>query len=544
MGTIAISNPILLNQVGTINGVPLALLQVDYIGTTQISSNGTIQSIDSSIKSDYVIGGAVDVAEQVILEQAIPNGFITNRMIGSGQITGYNFATGTINSAAIAPWDGSANVVYSGDGIATGHLKSGAVTQSTINYISGLNDFSERNFVVNSSFEEAQTQILSWNFTGTTAVTSASVISNASLAQFGNNAVLLQGGSTGSPAVSATLSLSQNINFAEPIGGENLTAYFYTQLASNLAGSDFIGGTVTFYANMTNATAGLNSLGSQTFGVLTSGNSFANGSYVQCQTSSPIVVPANTTVVNIAIGGQFSNPVIYIDGVFVGLTSITPKFSVALEEQLNQTINASNITYGTLNGQLLAQGSVTPNMIPLANGGVYSATNGGIVGPQIANQTITAANIANNTITSSQLAAGIIQTVPKGAILMFVPDAATIATNNAPGVNPGQNGCPQGMSYYAGLEAAMPVGGFYSAATNPVPYSQFTTPGNLFGSRMIANSTTQALVGTQGHAHSIPESGTPGRPVGGSGFIAPYNTASATDTIQLPFVVVLWCIQN
>jgi len=153
VGTIAVSNPLLLNQIGTLNGIPLAILQVDYVGTSQISSNGTIQSIDTSIKSDYIVGGAVDVAKKSILDAAIPSGFITNRMIGSGQVAGYNFAAGTIDSAAIATWDNSDNVTFSGNGIATGHLKNGAVTLSKINYISGLNDFSDRNFIINSSFE-------------------------------------------------------------------------------------------------------------------------------------------------------------------------------------------------------------------------------------------------------------------------------------------------------------------------------------------------------------------------------------------------------
>ena len=535
VGTIAISNPVLANQIGSFNGVTLAVLQVDYVGVTQVSSNGTIQSIDTSKAQDYIIGGAVDVAEQQIIPSAVPNGFITNRMIGSGQVTGYNFATGTINSAAIAPWDGSIDLATTGNGIATAHIKGGAITAATINYTGSLNTFSERNYVLNSSFElNATYPPNNWTFTGATG-TSASIVAGSQTAWDGNNALLLTGGASGSPAVSKTLSISQNIAFTGPVNGRDITAFFYINPLNNFNGTDSINGTLTFYNNITDANNQVNAISTQVFAGY---SGISTGDYIQVQTTGVISIPTTSnsaSVINVAIGGTFNNTV-YVDAVYLGLTSITPQFDVAVGEQVGTAINANNITQGLMNGSFITPGTVTPNLIPLAAGGVTYNTNGGILGTQIASGTITASNIANNTITNAQLAAGI-AAVPLGAAFIMLPltvNGVSIFTTNLI-ANPGQYGCPVGTTYVGQMAGMMPVG------INPLSsVAQFATPGSTFGTPLNATSSSSATITTAGHSHVVDYANLASESAGSFRYDTA-NTDSSTDTIQPPFVTVLWC---
>lgn len=532
VGTLAISNPVLFNQINSFNGVPLAVLQVDYIGTTQVSSNGTIQSIDNSIKRDYVIGGAVDVAKKQLIASAVPDNFITTRMIGSGQIVASQFLTGTVNSAAIAPYDGGLNVTYTGNGVATDHLKTGAVTQDKINYMSGLNDFSQRNYVDNASFEEDGSTPINWTFVGDTGTT-AVVIQGASSAKFGNNSILLTGGASGSPAVSKNLSLSQNVEFNEPINGQNLTAYFYINPVNSFNGTDYISGELTFYGNITDAVASSNAISTQTFATY---SGITTNDYLQIQTTSPVVLPTTSnkaSVVNIAVKGQFNNSV-YVDAVYLGLTSASPKFSVSLEEQIGADLNADNITAGTLEGQYIADGAISTSKVRAADGTLISDSGYGIRGDQIRTQAITASNIANNTITTAQLAAGVAAVPPGAMIPFFVRDATTIS-------DPTKRGCPNGFQYMTQMEGRFPLG------INPSStQAGMINPGTVRGNSVLGDSST-AFIGTVtavgDHVHGIP-----GADVGGGGTSRAYpgttqgGGAHAHDEV-VPYVTVLWCLK-
>ena len=550
VGTIAISNPVLFNQVNTFNGVPLAVLQVDYIGTSQVSSNGTIQSIDNSVKRDYIVGGAVDIAKQTLIASAVPNSFITTRMIGSGQIIGSQFLTGTINSAAIAPYDGSIDLTTVGNGIATDHLKSGAVTLAKMNFMSGLSDFSERNHVLNSSFElNALYPALNWAFTGD-AGTQMTISSDPNFVQNGTHSVLLQGGVNGS--ASTNLSISQNVDFHGPINGQNITAYFYAFPLTNFGGSDSINGVLTYYNSMSDATAnnglGTNALGTQVFA---SYSGITTNSFIQIQPTSPITVPADLShthpisVVNISIKGPFSNQV-YVDSIYMGLTSITPKFSVALEEQIGADLNASNITKGQLAGTFIAPGAITTNLIAKAAGGVTADPGVGIRGDQIRLGTITggvngSGNIMPGTIVGSDLAAGI-AAVPRGSVLMFLPlivgGVDILAQNGID--NPGQHGCPVGFNFVTSMNGMLPVGIQPGSSV-----TEMASPGKSFGSPIVAANSTTATISDNAvgdHQHSVSTNDV--APGGGTGVTRGATTSSNgahAHTIQMPFTTVLWC---
>ncbi len=548
VGTIAISNPVLLNQINTFNGVPLAVLQVDYIGTSQVSSNGTVQIIDNSSKRDYVIGGAVDVAKQQLLASAVPNSFITTRMIGSGQIIGSQFLTGTIASSAIAPYDGSLNVAYTGNGIATDHLKTGSVTQAKISFMSGLSDYSQRNYVDNASFEmNATAPADRWSFTGD-AGTQMVINSDPNYVQDGIRSVLLQGGVTGGS--STNLSISQNVDFHGPINGQNLTAFFYAFPLTNFAGTDSINGVLTYYSSMADATAnnglGTNAKGSVTFA---SYGGITSTSFIQVQTTSPITVPADPShtnpisVVNIAIKGPFSNQV-YVDSVYLGLTSITPKFSLSLEEQIGADLNADNIVQGHLQGAYIAPGAITTNLIAKAVGGITADGGNGIRGDQIRDRTIEASNIALGTITSNELAAGI-AAVPPGSVIMFLPlvvNGVDVIQQNL-FTNPGQQGCPTGFKYVTSLSGKLPMG------INPAStITNMSTPGNSFGPTQNATAGTTATVPTNAvgnHQHGSggvnqTYSGGGGGPDVWNNNLSTANGGHAHD-MQIPFTTVLWC---
>lgn len=485
VGTIAVSNPVLLTQVNSFNGVPLAVLQVDYIGTSQVSSNGTIQSIDTTIKRDYILGGAVDIAKSQILPSAIPDSFITTRMIGSGQIVGNQFLTGTINSSAIAPYDGGVNLATTGNGIATEHLKSGAVTLAKINYISGLNDFSQRNRVLNASFELNGTSLIDWVTVGDTG-TSATVESNPSTTKFGLRSAKLAGGSAAGTA--KKINISQKVDFGGPINGEAITAYFYAKplndFNSLISGTNGINGTLNFYNNF----GDINATSSQSFVAYTG---VSTGEFIQLGTSSPIVLPSVPPIsaIEIQIGGAFDNTV-YIDGVYLGLTSLTPKFDVSLEEQIGADLNASNITQGSLDGARLADGAVVTSKIRAADGSTLLDGGFGIRGDQIRTGTIAAINIADHTISNQQLAAGI-AAVPLNAIMFFrTKDSTTLS-------DPVARGCPSGFRYVSDFEGRFILGAdpssTSSADINPGLKSTSGKVVTQAGNAAIGNTDAAAL---------------------------------------------------
>lgn len=539
VGSIVISNPILRTELNKFNGVPLALLQVDFNGTVQVSSNGTIQSIDTSVKRDYIIGGAIDIATQKLVPESIPDGFITDRMIGDGQVSGDKFLTGSIHSDAIAPYDGSANIATSGDGIATDHLKTGAVTSAKLNYSGSMDGFNSRNYLLNSSFENDSTNITNWSFTGDTGTT-ASVETNQASTLFGLRSAKLVGAS--SVGVPKSLKISQKIDFGGPINGQPITAYFYARPLSDFnlteAGTTGITGQLEFFASPGDTTP----FSGTTFAAYSGTTVSENGGFIKLQTSAPIVIPTTDTkisAINFSISGIFSNTV-NVDGAFLGLTAQSPKFNVALGEQVALGLNASNITVGELDGARLADGAVVTSKIRGTGGAVIIDGGFGIRGDQIRSQTITGDNLANGTITNQQLAAGV-SAVPKNAILMFmVKDGTTLS-------DPIAKGCPTGFAYVSELEGRFPIG------ANPnSSFSDYSNPGRVKGTSITgrAGAATDAYVGNTPAAgdHGHGSAGASSQSGGGASDSSQVshqhpNAGSHVHEEQLPFVTMLFCRQ-
>lgn len=538
VGTIVISNPILRSEVNKFNGVPLSLLQVDYIGTNQVSSNATIQAIDASIKRNYLVGGSIDIANKKIVASAIPDGLIEDRMIAVNTIAGDKFKEASINSQAIAPYDGGENIATSGDGIATDHLKAGAVTSAKLNYNDSMSDFNARNYLLNSSFEENSAGIVSWTFTGETG-TSASVESNASTTLFGLRSAKMVGGT--SVGVAKSLKISQKVDFGGPINGEPVTAYFYARPQNDFnladAGTTGITGYLEFFNNPTDVTP----ISGVQFAVYSGTTVSDNNGYIKLETTEPIVVSQDMTsirAIGFNISGNFGNTV-NVDGAFLGLTAQSPKYNVALGEQVAVGLNATNITQGQLDGARLADGAVITSKVRNADGSVTLDSGFGIVGSQIRSGTITGGNIGANTITNANLAAGV-SAIPAGAILMFLTrDSSTLS-------DPVAQGCPTGFRNLTSFYGRFPMGAnpLDTSATSPI-----VNPNSTIGTSAVGNGTTNPPVGNAiaagSHGHSV---NIGGGDVGGGGtsraFPGVYGTSaegSHGHSVQIPLVTVIFC---
>ena len=533
-GTIIVSNPVLRSEVNKFNGVPLALLQVDYSGISKISSNGTIQSIDTSIRRDYTIGNAINVATKKLIADAIPDNFITTRMIGDGQVAGSKFLTGSITTIAIAPYDGSANITTTGNGIATDQLKNNAVTSEKMNYSGSLDGFSARNYLLNSSFENDAVSLSDWTYVGDTG-TSATVETNAATTLFGVRSAKIQGG--GSAGVPKNVQISQRVNFDGPINGQPISAFLYARPLSDFnlseVGTNGINGVLEFFNNPADTTP----VSGVTFA---SYSGVATGEFIKIETSAPIVIPKTFTAVstiNFSISGTFSNT-LNVDGAFLGLTDISPAFNVAIGEQAGAGLNASNITEGELLGDRIANGAITTPKILNADGSLAPGGQG-IVGTQIRDRTITSNNIANGTITAAELSAGI-AAVPKGAILLFKKvDGTTLGTTGPDAAN----GCPNGFRLVTEMFGRFPLSiDPVSAGTN-IP-----NPNIPHGTATLGNSTTGEVGVTANagnHQHLPPGSNETYSGGGGGPSVGNYGWSSTNGDHNhkelIPYLTMLFC---
>jgi len=122
--TIVVTNPGFSSTLLATEGVHLALIQVDYIGIAQQSSNKTIQFINTSIANNYTIGGSLDIVTEKILDAGIPDDFLTTRMFIDNSIEGVKFKDDSVITQKISAWDGAtAYNDLTGSGVANQHLK-------------------------------------------------------------------------------------------------------------------------------------------------------------------------------------------------------------------------------------------------------------------------------------------------------------------------------------------------------------------------------------------------------------------------------------
>jgi hypothetical protein len=459
-------------------------------------------------------------------------------MLADNTIEGAKFKEGSINSQAIAVYDGGENIATSGDGIATDHLKNGAVTSPKLSYSESLSDFNSRNYLLNSSFEESSAGLINWNFVGDTG-TSVSVESSAATTLFGIRSAKMVGGT--SVGVAKSLKISQLVDFGGPINGEPITAYFYARPQNDFnladAGTTGITGYLEFFNNPSDVTP----ISGVQFAVYSGTTVSDNNGYIKLETTEPIYVSKDMTsirAINFNISGSFGNTV-NIDGAFLGITAQSPKFNVALGEQVAVGLNASNITQGFLDGARLADGAVVTSKIRGSGGAIIIDSGFGIRGDQIRAQTITASNIAPNTITNAQLAAGV-SAVPAGAILLFLTrDSSTLS-------DPVAQGCPTGFKNLTQFYGRLPIG------ANPLDTSTaspLSNPGTAIGTSAVGNGTTNPAIGTAiaagDHAHYVPGGGFNGQAVGGGsesyGNLWTSTNGSHGHGIQIPSVTVIFC---
>ena len=487
-GVIVISNPITKSEVGNFDGVPLALVQTD--------SNGSIVSVDTTVKRNYLLGGALDIVKSKIIDSAVPNALITTRMIGDGQVTASKFATNSITSPYLAPWDGSSgNYAFSGtvpgSGVGTDHLKDGAVTDSKLNYSGSVANFSPRNRLTNSSFESYSSNggvsiINNWNImSGTSGIWSSTVVPSTDFSEYGYWSAKLVGGAAsvipGSVPTAINVGISQTVDFNDNLNGKPITAFVYVKATPALnfavSGTTGVAAQLDFIANSTNSIV-------QT--VVFNSFSGTDTGWHKLTSSSPIVPNVDCRLVTLSVYGAF-NTTVYVDGAFLGQTDLVPAWDGAIQDQLNLgELDASSIATGQFGSARLSPASVLTTQVANADGSVNTNSGPGIMGSQIQQATITGGNIAAGTITASNLAAGVLA-VPQGAIIMW-DDSVSI-------------GCPTGwtditMTKMGGGKFPL---GYNSNAGSNISVAQMrqktsvSVTGEASGDGLGVNTLTQAL---------------------------------------------------
>jgi hypothetical protein len=562
-GQIIISNPITKDNVDNINGVPLALVQINYSGTTKLSSAGTVNFIDQSIRRNYTIAGALDIYNNLLVDdgvgkKGVPNSFITNRMLSPASITADKLVTGIITSPIVASWDGKTEYdSLVGSGIANQHLKGQVVTSDKINYQKGLNGFNVRNRVLNSSFEtiSGTAQVpTKWDVsfelgTNVQLITSSPTVTTVangiasvptSFIKYGTMALDMQGGATGPTA--KTLGISQRIKFEDNLQNVPLSAYFWAQAQNSIiVGTNYTGlqGTIAFLA-------GPGVAQSNVFATVTSGSS----TWTQYASSSPIVYSGTNPCyeVIISISGTFSNQ-FYVDGVFLGESNLIPNFDVNPSEYVVIDGIPAAIISGTISHAQISPGN--PTEAPAVwNNNIMNIAGGLSAGPGlygIATDQIQPGAVTNDKITGpipiSKIDTSTVGLVPEGAIILW---------DRGQGYDPNDpsNYCPEGYTEVTAMAGMFPLG------VNRSPGSVIA--GAALSSNIGLGGASPAL-GTDGvvdthntstdgnHAHSVNIGGSD---VGGGGtsraFPGNYPTSANGDhahsfDTKIPFYTIHFC---
>ena len=437
-GTIVVSNPILRSEVSKFNGIPLALLTVDYDenGFEQ-TFNGSIQNIIvDGIRKPYLIGGAVDILNNTIDPNGIADGLIVNRMIANGTIDGVKLTDSSVGSEIVAPWDGTTSADdLTGDGIATGHLKNGAVTRPKISYTGSLAGFNTRNRLLNSSFEISDVNNVNipatWELDagGTSEIRIGIDSADSFPVKYGIKSLRFDGGSDINGALS--LEASQLVNFGEDLTGKPITPFFWAQI--NQVTDFAISGTTGLQGKIELLDKDNNVVQTNVYATI-SGNSTG---WIQYKPDAPIIYSGigAPTQVNFIMGGAFGGSY-YVDGAFLGMTDIVPEFDIKPSEFVNITEFAGQITTAKLQ-----DGAINTRKILRADGTVSTDLGAGIIGAQIRSGNILTSHIADGAITTAKLAADA-GLVPKGAIILW--DSGT--------------SCPSGYIRVGEMDGRFPLG--------------------------------------------------------------------------------------
>lgn len=528
---IVVTNPLLRSTALTIAGVPLALIQVNYVGTNKVASNGSIQSTDTTIRRNYIVGGSVDVNNQKILDAGVPDNFLTTRMFADNQVSGPKFQDNSIGTIKLAIWDGvTAYNDLSGSGVANQNLKNGAVTQSKLNYKLSLNELATRNRLVNSSFEtfsgSSATLPANWNITEDLGTNIAIEVFTPSIpAKFGNNSLLMQGGIAAGPNTALNLQISQIVDFNESIANTPISAFFWAKEVAvtsfATSGTSGLHGTIEFLDSNVSSPAVLLS---QTFGLV---SGVSSTDYVQYSTDTPVLYSGATraTRIRYTVGGAF-NGTYLVDGAFLATSALIPRFDVTPSEYV--TVGAVNVSL--LSGQIIASqiadGAVVTSKVRNADGTNSTDTGFGILGTQIRPSGINTINIADGAITSAKLAPGT-GLVPQGAVIIW--DQSTV--------------CPSGFTEAVEFRGFFPLGKTLSGVLSNVG-----TKSNTIGGSNPAVDETINKTATEDTAHNH-DVNIGGGDVGGAGtaraFPGDYTTStehqSHAHSAMIPFYTVMFC---
>lgn len=355
-GIVTITAPILAGQISSINGVVLALVQIDYVGTTRVSSSLSVQAIDTSVKQDYLIAGLIDVPKQKLSSLAIADNFIESRMIGDDQVIARNLADGLVTSPKLAVWDGITSGTTSGSGVATDHIKNDAVTSAKLSPTGSLDGFSQLNYVFNGSFDivpntSVEPELVGWTvfnqISGNVAYSGApaGIFKTNTESVFGHNsAVMIGADPTKVPgAVVQGLALSQDINFNnERLNDKDVMAFFYMKTDNAIP---------TAIPGITGVTASIQFLSSGTaIGDPTTIVNYSGGilDWTRFQTNSPVQFADSSTTadgIRFTVSGNLTNSTsVFLDNFYVGLTNLLPSWSPSqADSDYADTLTKANI---------------------------------------------------------------------------------------------------------------------------------------------------------------------------------------------------------
>lgn len=399
--SIVVTNPGFRNSLLSIEGVPLALIQVDYVGINQISSNGSIQSVDSSVRQNYTIGKSIDIVSGQLIDNAFPNNIITSRMFLDNSISGTKFSDGAVISSKLASWDGTtAYNAISGNGVANQHLKAQVVTQDKINYVSGVSDLGIRNYVFNASFEifsGSSNLPANWDVstTGTTSATLLTFTSDATAPKFGNTALQMIGAFDGSNNALG-VSVSQIVDMGENLLNKPISAFFWARQFSatdfTKSGSTGLRGSIEFLDD----TAATTIQGPIYFGVV---SGVTTTDYLQYTTTAPVIYTGTQACskIKITIGGKFSGGY-YVDGIMLTESSLIPRFDVNPSEYIASGVDL--IDFAQLSGKISE--SQIPNSIITSS----MIKSGAIGNSQLGPLSVSTSNLQNGSITSAKIGTG------------------------------------------------------------------------------------------------------------------------------------------
>jgi hypothetical protein len=527
VGKIIVTNPIPSSEVKNYDGVPLALVTV--------GQNGTITTIDTSIKTNYAVGGTLDVVTGFISDKGIQDNFITTRMVSGNSITGDKFADNSITSVKIASWDGSSTSEISGNGIATAHLKDGAVTTSKLNYSGSMINFNERNRVFNASFENyggivsGISSASKWNINadaGTYARRDTISTAKSLTPKFGDAALFIQGGSLGGNALN--VQVDQVVDFGGSINNTPISAYFWIKQQAQT--SFTLSGTTGFLGQIDFLNSADTIIQTNTFGPFSGNSTDWNLIY----TPSPIAYSGTTDIakkVRLTLGGKFEGSY-YIDGVYLGTSSILPGFDVAPPEYFSIDSLSASLISGQLTSSQIQDGSISTNKIGTVDGSAVTDSANGIVTAQIRDSAITTSKIADGAITATKLdpAAGL---VPVNALILW----DTTDT------------CPDGYTEATEFSGFFPIGRNSSTGStlNAVGKNSDAKVGGAIAAKDVSNNGTVGSAETVGnHTHPLPKnrdnvSQGPGGAGTANDLGATNDGGSHGHNLKTPYRTVLFC---